>query len=153
MTTEFVYSLNRSGLVLREEVETLLDVIGCRTWGALARRVGLTQQELCRRFGDRASEAVFDVCEALMGGPGAELIPDPFRAAFREFQSKLGELSWHPLVLRHVEYGTGVAGSNAQIVSFDDERGLKQIETLAQANHLDIVFVRDENLFARLEQC
>lgn len=153
MATEFVYSLNRYDLVLRRDAEALLGALRCRTWGALAQCVGLTWQDVRERVGDHAAapEAPFDMCDALMGGPGSEVIPDPFRAALREFRSRVGDLSWHPLVLRHIEYGTGVAGSSAEILSFDHEDGLKRVEQLLAANGLDIVFVRDEQLFKRLE--
>lgn len=155
MATEFVYSLTRSDLVLRREAEALLIALRCRTWGALAQCVGLPWEEVRQRVGDDAPapDAAFDVCDALMGGPGTELMPDPFRAALHEFKSTAGDLSWHPVVLRHIEYGTGVAGSTAQILSFDDERGLKQVERVLRANQSDVVFVRDEKLFARLEGC
>ena len=155
MATEFVYSLNRSDLVLRREAEALLHALRCRTWGALAQCVGLPWEEVRERVGDHACapDSAFDVCDALMGGPGTDLMPDPFRAALHEFKSQAGDLSWHPIVLRHIEYGTGVAGSTAQILSFDDENGLKQVESVLKANRRDIVFVRDENLFKRLEGC
>ena len=155
MATEFVYSLNRSDLVLRTEAEALLGVLRCRTWGALAQCVGLSWQDVSQRLGPVACgpESAFDICDALMGGPGIEIIPDPFRAALREFRSRAGDLSWHPVVLRHIEYGTGVAGSSAEILSFTDENGLKQVEKVLKANGLDIAFVRDEHLFARLERC
>lgn len=153
MATEFVYSLNRSDLVLRTEAEALLGALRCRTWGDLAQCVGISWPDLRQRLGDCANcpEATFDACEALMGGAGSDVIPDPYRAALREFRARVGDLSWHPVVLRHMEYGIGVAGSTAEVLSFDAEAGLKQVERVLRAAGVDVVFVRDERLFARLE--
>jgi hypothetical protein len=153
VATEFVYSLNRSDLVLRTEADALLAAVRCRTWGDLARCVGLTWDEVDRRLGEDACrpDSAFDVVDALSGGAGAELIPDPFKAAAREFRVLAGSLSWHPVVLRHIDYGTGIAGSSGQTLSFDHEAGLKQVETVLRQNRCDVAFVRDENLFARLD--
>jgi hypothetical protein len=106
------------------------------------------------RFADAACapDTAFKADEALFGGPGTELLPDPFRAALQEFRSKVGDLKWDPVVLRHLEYGTGVAGSTAQILSFDHEEGLRKVEAVMRAHNRDIVFVRDEDLFARLDR-
>ena len=153
MATEFVYSLSRSDLVLRTEADALLAAVRCRTWGALAHCIGLTWDEIGRRLGADTCrpDSAFDLIDALSGGPGAELIPDPFKAAAREFRALAGNLSWHPVVLRHIDYGTGIAGSSGQTLSFDHEAGLKQVETVLRQNRCDVEFVRDESLFARLE--
>jgi hypothetical protein len=155
VTTEFVYSLTRSDLVLRREADALLAALRCRTWGALARCAGLSWEQVRQRVepGPASPDAPFDVVDVLTGGPGAELMPDPFRAAAREFRTLAGDLSWHPVVLRHMEYGTGIAGSSGQTLSYDHEDGLKQVESVLRQNRCDVVFVRDESLFARLDLC
>jgi hypothetical protein len=155
MATEFVYSLTRPDLVLRSEADAMLAALRCRTWGALAQCVGVSWEDVRRRLepGPASPDAALDVVDVLIGGAGGELIPDPFRAAAREFRALAGDLSWHPVVLRHIEFGTGIAGSSGQTLSYDHEDGLKQVETVLRQNHCDVVFVRDERLFARLDLC